>query len=152
MFPKPVGQLPATAGSIHPAVAEFARIRHDTRKSSQNSHEFCYKNAACSGFVGNLKLNVISGNSTTTRSTADRAALAMHTIAVLGSTGSIGTNCLDVIGALPERLNLQGLAARTSWQLLGQQTERFAPRWAVLRARQTWASLCSLSRGTGSPA
>ena len=56
----------------------------------------------------------------------------MHRIAVLGSTGSIGTNCLEVIGALPERLDLQGVAARSSWQLLGQQTERFAPRWAVL--------------------
>ena len=56
----------------------------------------------------------------------------MHRIAVLGSTGSIGTNCLEVIGALPERLDLRGVAARSSWQLLGQQTERFAPRWAVL--------------------
>jgi 1-deoxy-D-xylulose-5-phosphate reductoisomerase len=56
----------------------------------------------------------------------------MHRIAVLGSTGSIGTNCLDVIGALPERLDLRGVAARSSWQLLGRQTERFAPRWAVL--------------------
>lgn len=56
----------------------------------------------------------------------------LHRIAVLGSTGSIGTNCLEVIGALPERLDLRGVAARSSWQLLGQQTERFAPRWAVL--------------------
>jgi 1-deoxy-D-xylulose-5-phosphate reductoisomerase len=56
----------------------------------------------------------------------------LHKIAVLGSTGSIGTNCLEVIGALPERLDLRGVAARSSWQLLGQQTERFAPRWAVL--------------------
>src|SRR5258708_18660107 len=56
----------------------------------------------------------------------------MHRIAVLGSTGSIGTNCLEVIGALPERLSVQGVAARSSWKLLGQQTERFAPRWAVL--------------------
>ncbi len=56
----------------------------------------------------------------------------MHRIAVLGSTGSIGTNCLEVIGALPERLSLMGLAARSSWKLLGQQSERFAPRWAVL--------------------
>jgi 1-deoxy-D-xylulose-5-phosphate reductoisomerase len=56
----------------------------------------------------------------------------MQRIAVLGSTGSIGTSCLDVIGALPDRLNLQGVAARSSWQLLGQQSERFAPRWAAL--------------------
>ncbi len=56
----------------------------------------------------------------------------MHRIAVLGSTGSIGTNCLEVIGALPDRLSLQGVAARSSWKLLAQQSERFAPRWAVL--------------------
>ena len=56
----------------------------------------------------------------------------MQRIAVLGSTGSIGTNCLEVIGALPERLNLSGVAAKSSWELLGRQTERFAPRWAVL--------------------
>src|SRR4029450_1614057 len=40
--------------------------------------------------------------------------------------------CLEVIGALPDRLSLQGVAARSSWKLLGQQCERFAPRWAVL--------------------
>jgi 1-deoxy-D-xylulose-5-phosphate reductoisomerase len=56
----------------------------------------------------------------------------MHKIAVLGSTGSIGTSCLDVIHALPERLSLQGVAARSSWRILGQQSEKFAPRWAVL--------------------
>src|SRR5262249_41778669 len=66
------------------------------------------------------------------RSVGDRAALGMHKIAVLGSTGSIGTSCLDVIHALPERLSLQGVAARSSWRILGQQSERFAPRWAVL--------------------
>ncbi|MFN0052155.1 MAG: 1-deoxy-D-xylulose-5-phosphate reductoisomerase [Planctomycetales bacterium] len=56
----------------------------------------------------------------------------MQRIAVLGSTGSIGTNCLDVIGALPERLNLHSVTARGNWQLLGRQAERFAPRWAAL--------------------
>jgi 1-deoxy-D-xylulose-5-phosphate reductoisomerase len=56
----------------------------------------------------------------------------MQQIAVLGSTGSIGTNCLEVIGALPERMNVHGMAARSSWELLGRQSERFAPRWAAL--------------------
>jgi 1-deoxy-D-xylulose-5-phosphate reductoisomerase len=56
----------------------------------------------------------------------------MQRVAVLGSTGSIGTNCLEVIGALPDRLHLSGVAARSSWELLGRQTARFEPRWAVL--------------------
>ena len=56
----------------------------------------------------------------------------MQRIAVLGSTGSIGTNSLEVIGSLPDRLSLQGVAARSSWELLGKQCERYAPRWAAL--------------------
>lgn len=58
----------------------------------------------------------------------------MQRIAVLGSTGSIGTNCLEVIRALPERMSLQGVTAHRQWEMLGDQTSRFypAPRWAVL--------------------
>ena len=56
----------------------------------------------------------------------------MQRVAVLGSTGSIGTNCLEVIGALPGQLSLRGVAARQSWQALGEQSRRFAPRYAVL--------------------
>lgn len=56
----------------------------------------------------------------------------MQRIAVLGSTGSIGTNCLEVIGALGDRFSAHAVAAKSSWELLGRQTERFSPRWAVL--------------------
>lgn len=56
----------------------------------------------------------------------------MQRIAVLGSTGSIGTSSLEVIGSLPECLSLYGVAARSSWELLGRQCERYAPRWAAL--------------------
>src|SRR5262249_44889181 len=56
----------------------------------------------------------------------------MQRIAVLGSTGSIGTSCLDVISSLPDRLKLQGIAARHNWQLLARQSESFGPRWAAL--------------------
>jgi 1-deoxy-D-xylulose-5-phosphate reductoisomerase len=53
-------------------------------------------------------------------------------ICVLGSTGSIGTNCLEVIRAQPGRMSLDAVVARRSWQALGKQTQEFAPRWAVL--------------------
>ena len=53
-------------------------------------------------------------------------------IAVLGSTGSIGTNCLKVIDALPGRMSLHGITASRSWELLGRQSAHFHPRWAVL--------------------
>ena len=53
-------------------------------------------------------------------------------IAVLGSTGSIGTSCLDVIAAHRDRLELVGITAHDRWQSLAEQSQRFQPRWAVV--------------------
>jgi len=56
----------------------------------------------------------------------------MKQIAVLGSTGSIGTNCLDVLGVLSDRLQLAGITANRNWERLFVQSRRFEPRWAVV--------------------
>lgn len=53
-------------------------------------------------------------------------------IVVLGSTGSIGTSCLDVIGHLPERLGAIGLSAHTGWEALFAQAETHRPRWVTV--------------------
>ncbi len=53
-------------------------------------------------------------------------------IAVLGSTGSIGTSCLDVIAAHSDRLELAGITAHDRWMSLAEQSHRFRPRWAVV--------------------
>ena len=53
-------------------------------------------------------------------------------IAVLGSTGSIGTSCLDVIAAHSDRLELAGITAHDRWTSLAEQSHRFRPRWAVV--------------------
>ncbi|MFO1044294.1 MAG: 1-deoxy-D-xylulose-5-phosphate reductoisomerase [Planctomycetaceae bacterium] len=53
-------------------------------------------------------------------------------IAVLGSTGSIGTSCLDVIAAHSDRLELAGITAHDRWKSLAEQSHRFRPRWAVV--------------------
>jgi 1-deoxy-D-xylulose-5-phosphate reductoisomerase len=57
---------------------------------------------------------------------------ALRRIAVLGSTGSIGVNCLDVAAHLPERIEVVALCARSNWQALFEQSRQFHPRWAVL--------------------
>jgi len=49
-------------------------------------------------------------------------------IAVMGSTGSIGTQTLDVISREPEAYEVVGLAAGTNTGLLLEQTMRFRPR------------------------
>ena len=55
-------------------------------------------------------------------------------IAVLGSTGSIGTSCLDVIRMHPQRLRATGLVAHRSVERLCQQVSEFQPAWAVVGA------------------
>ena len=66
-------------------------------------------------------------------------------VAVLGSTGSIGRNALDVIGRHPERLQLAGLAAHSQTELLADQVRRFSPRlisvWEQDKAKDVSALL-----------
>ena len=49
-------------------------------------------------------------------------------LAILGSTGSIGTQTLQVVRAFPERFRVIGLAANTSLPALQAQVEEFRPR------------------------
>ena len=48
-------------------------------------------------------------------------------VVILGSTGSVGSNALDVISRLPDRFRLIGLAACSRWQRLAEQVNRFCP-------------------------
>ena len=49
-------------------------------------------------------------------------------LAILGSTGSIGTQTLQVVRAFPDRFRVIGLAANTSLPALQAQVEEFRPR------------------------
>jgi 1-deoxy-D-xylulose-5-phosphate reductoisomerase len=55
-------------------------------------------------------------------------------IAILGSTGSIGTQALDVIAAHPDRFQVVGLAAGRNLELLRDQFTRFTPEVATSAA------------------
>jgi len=50
------------------------------------------------------------------------------TVSLVGSTGSIGTQTLDVVRADPERLGVTALGAATSVDLLAAQAREFHPR------------------------
>ena len=56
----------------------------------------------------------------------------MKHIAILGSTGSIGTSALAVVDAHPGRLRVVALAAGKNAPLLAEQVARYRPRVAVL--------------------
>jgi 1-deoxy-D-xylulose-5-phosphate reductoisomerase len=55
-------------------------------------------------------------------------------VAVLGSTGSVGCNTLEVLALHPERYRVVALAARGSSERLLEQVRRFQPEWAALES------------------
>ena len=62
-------------------------------------------------------------------------------ISVLGSTGSIGTNTLDVVGQHPDRFEVHALSAARQVDLMVEQCLRFKPRRAVMADEQAAAQL-----------
>ena len=56
----------------------------------------------------------------------------MTEIALLGSTGSIGTSTLEVLRQHAGRLRLRGIAANRNWKQLAEQSREFRPAIAVL--------------------
>ncbi len=57
-------------------------------------------------------------------------------VTVLGSTGSVGVNTLEVIAAHPERFDVFALSAATQTELMLAQCARFKPRYAVMASVQ----------------
>ena len=56
-------------------------------------------------------------------------------IAILGSTGSVGTQALDVVRKHPDRFEVVALAAGSNAELLAEQVDEFSPDLAVLSVR-----------------
>jgi 1-deoxy-D-xylulose-5-phosphate reductoisomerase len=52
----------------------------------------------------------------------------MKRLTILGSTGSIGTNCLNVVEAHPDEFEVVYLATHSNVELLYQQAQHFRPR------------------------
>ena len=53
-------------------------------------------------------------------------------VAILGSTGSIGTQTLDVISRSPERFSVKMLTALNNVDLLAEQTKKFHPQVVIV--------------------
>ncbi len=53
-------------------------------------------------------------------------------IAILGSTGSIGTQALDVVERHPDHFTVEVLTAQNNWELLVQQAIKFKPNTVVI--------------------
>jgi len=65
----------------------------------------------------------------------------LKNLAILGSTGSIGTQTLDVVRSHPELFHVSVLAANRSDELFAKQVEEFRPELAVLADEAAYARL-----------
>jgi 1-deoxy-D-xylulose-5-phosphate reductoisomerase len=74
----------------------------------------------------------------------------MRRIAILGSTGSIGVNVLDVVARHPRRYAVAALAANVQWEKLFDQCLKFGPRVAAMLDTAAAESLRSALRRAGS--
>lgn len=62
-------------------------------------------------------------------------------IAILGSTGSIGRQALDVIASYPERFEAYALVANNSVELLIEQARRYCPEVVVIANESKYSQL-----------
>src|SRR5579885_2198889 len=76
-----------------------------------------------------------------------KAAVTLLTL--LGSTGSIGTNTLDVVRRRPERFGIHALVAGRNTQLLALQVAEFHPQIVVVADAEAQDELASLLRAAG---
>jgi len=70
-------------------------------------------------------------------------------VTVLGSTGSIGSNTLDVIARHPERFEVHALAAARQVDALLAQCVRFKPRFAVMAQPEAARELADKLQSVG---
>ena len=59
----------------------------------------------------------------------------MKKLAVVGSTGSVGRQALEVVGAFPDRFEVVGLACGRNTPLLEEQVARFKPKLVFCESR-----------------
>lgn len=65
----------------------------------------------------------------------------MKTITILGSTGSIGTQSLDVISWFPQEYQVVALVANHNWELLAEQTKKYSPQVIAISDKEVYPLL-----------
>ncbi|MCX6023349.1 MAG: 1-deoxy-D-xylulose-5-phosphate reductoisomerase, partial [Chloroflexi bacterium] len=65
-------------------------------------------------------------------------------LVILGATGSIGRQTLDVVRAHPDQVQVLGLAAARNAEVLGAQVREFHPAYYSLESGERAADFASL--------
>ena len=69
-------------------------------------------------------------------------------LAILGSTGSIGEQTLDIVRENPERFEARVLTANSHWQRLAEQAREFDADTVVIADEKCYAPLCEALKDT----
>jgi 1-deoxy-D-xylulose-5-phosphate reductoisomerase len=77
---------------------------------------------------------------------SSKSAVSVQLLTLLGSTGSIGTNTLDVVRRWRERFAVHALVAGRNVELLARQIEEFQPRAAVVADERALEELRQILR------
>jgi 1-deoxy-D-xylulose-5-phosphate reductoisomerase len=77
------------------------------------------------------------------------AVSAPRRVTVLGSTGSVGTNTLDLIARHPEQYQVEALTAQRNVDALAEQARRFGARLAVIADPERYGALKQALSGSG---
>ena len=89
---------------------------------------------------------------TTSGSHSQAAVLAqthVRSISILGSTGSVGSNTIDLVMRTPERFNVVALSANRNVQLLAEQALSLNPQIAVVADPDCYGALKEALSGSG---
>ncbi|TWB63397.1 1-deoxy-D-xylulose-5-phosphate reductoisomerase [Nitrospirillum viridazoti] len=81
--------------------------------------------------------------------TAAAAVPAARTVTILGSTGSVGCNTVELVAADPEKYQVEALVARKNVDLLARQAKELRAKAAVVADEAHYAALKDALSGTG---
>jgi 1-deoxy-D-xylulose-5-phosphate reductoisomerase len=75
--------------------------------------------------------------------------MTLHNLTILGATGTIGVNTLDVVARHPDRFNIVALSGQNQIGKLVEQCRQFRPKYAVVltpeKAQELKAALAGLA-------
>ena len=74
----------------------------------------------------------------------------MKSLAILGSTGSVGKSTLDVIRENKDEFKIELLTARTNFRLMAEQCKEFTPKFVYLENKEAQKSFLD-ELGTNNP-
>ena len=78
-----------------------------------------------------------------------QASAAPRTVTILGSTGSVGCQTIDLIERAPGRFRVEALTANRNVALLAQQARQLKPRFVAIGETDGYAQLKEELEGTG---